>query len=155
MLREYHIIKHIEIFLVSWTVKFMLSNTNGRSYFVHKYWHGELFPQGCTQLPSSVRCDCFAGHVLSSNERSCEDIDECVFRNGGCSEICTNTKGSYHCGCPEGFVILHDGTTCLETLTTIPTPATTSSTTPQTTTREPQIFQTVCWIQNGGCQQVR
>ena len=33
------------------------------------------------------------------------DIDECATDNGGCDGNCTNTVGSYTCGCDEGFVL--------------------------------------------------
>ena len=31
-------------------------------------------------------------------------IDECVTENGGCEDICTNTAGSYTCGCHSNNV---------------------------------------------------
>ena len=40
------------------------------------------------------------------------DSDECTLGNGGCSHICTNTDGSYSCGCPSGFKLGLDGRTC-------------------------------------------
>ena len=33
------------------------------------------------------------------------DINECSSSNGGCSQICTNTVGSYQCGCITGFTL--------------------------------------------------
>ena len=35
-----------------------------------------------------------------------QDIDECIeFKhNCGKESMCTNTLGSYHCKCPEGYV---------------------------------------------------
>ena len=36
------------------------------------------------------------------------DIDECAVNNGGCAHNCTNTAGSYHCSCLEGYY-LYDG----------------------------------------------
>ena len=38
------------------------------------------------------------------------DIDECIDENGGCSQTCTNTEGSFNCGCNIGY--LQDGATC-------------------------------------------
>ena len=40
------------------------------------------------------------------------DIDECSDGNGGCSQICTNTEGSFTCGCNNSYVLDGDGTTC-------------------------------------------
>ena len=40
------------------------------------------------------------------------DIDECSDRTDGCSQICTNTVGSFTCGCNTGFQLNSDGATC-------------------------------------------
>ncbi|XP_078576863.1 uncharacterized protein LOC144862349 [Branchiostoma floridae x Branchiostoma japonicum] len=39
-------------------------------------------------------------------------IDECTDQNGGCSQTCTNTVGSYNCSCSEGSVLDVDGHNC-------------------------------------------
>ena len=31
------------------------------------------------------------------------DINECSSNNGGCSQFCTNTDGSFRCSCRSGF----------------------------------------------------
>jgi hypothetical protein len=46
-------------------------------------------------------------------EAACQDEDECLVNNGGCSDTCNNTPGSYHCTCPEGLVIDIDLKTCI------------------------------------------
>ena len=40
------------------------------------------------------------------------DINECTINNGNCSDICTNTVGSYICSCMSGFVLNSNGRTC-------------------------------------------
>ena len=41
------------------------------------------------------------------------DIDECAGQHG-CSQICSNTQGSYRCTCKEGFKLqLTDRRTCI------------------------------------------
>ena len=40
------------------------------------------------------------------------DIIECATNNGGCSQLCTNTIGSYICSCNVGYVISGDNRTC-------------------------------------------
>ena len=33
------------------------------------------------------------------------DIDECMFSNGGCDQVCTNSNGSFECSCEKGFLL--------------------------------------------------
>ena len=40
------------------------------------------------------------------------DIDECNDGTDGCSQICTNTNGSFICGCDTGFQLDNDGVAC-------------------------------------------
>ena len=40
------------------------------------------------------------------------DINECDNNNGGCSQNCTNTNGSFFCSCDEGYQLKSDGLTC-------------------------------------------
>lgn len=40
------------------------------------------------------------------------DIDECSNGTAGCSQVCTNTLGSYQCSCNGGYELSYDGKTC-------------------------------------------
>ena len=40
------------------------------------------------------------------------DINECRDNNDGCSQICTNTEGSFECSCRDGYVLDGDGGNC-------------------------------------------
>ena len=41
------------------------------------------------------------------------DIDECSAGTHGCSQVCTNTPGSFQCSCSScGYQLLPDGKTC-------------------------------------------
>ena len=40
------------------------------------------------------------------------DNDECSLGTDNCIETCTNTEGSFYCGCNTGFVLNNDGATC-------------------------------------------
>ena len=40
------------------------------------------------------------------------DVDECDMFNGGCSQRCVNSDGSYGCSCEIGFVLAPDGKIC-------------------------------------------
>ncbi len=39
-------------------------------------------------------------------------MNECEKGNGGCAEICINTKGSHRCECGPGKVLDEDGKSC-------------------------------------------
>lgn len=40
------------------------------------------------------------------------DIDECAENTDGCAQLCTNTVGSFTCGCRTGYDLSSDGRTC-------------------------------------------
>ncbi|XP_072400002.1 uncharacterized protein [Diabrotica undecimpunctata] len=60
--------------------------------------HGE------TRINGKVQCTCPLGFVLGSDNRTCEDVDECVLLQD-CSQICTNVIGSYECSCEKGYTL--------------------------------------------------
>ena len=41
-------------------------------------------------------------------------VNECENDNGGCAQTCTDTPGSFQCGCDAGFRLTADGFTCEE-----------------------------------------
>ncbi len=41
------------------------------------------------------------------------DVDECAENNGGCSQLCINTEGSFECSCTSGYELHTDNVTCL------------------------------------------
>lgn len=61
----------------------------------------------CHNSPGRFACSCPPGYVLGRDGRSCEDLDECRWNNGGCGpdRECLNTQGSYHCAlvCKAGY----------------------------------------------------
>ena len=40
------------------------------------------------------------------------DINECQIDNGGCSQRCNNTVGSYNCSCQSGYELTDDDHNC-------------------------------------------
>ena len=40
-----------------------------------------------------------------------DDINECTGSNN-CQQVCTNTEGSFTCGCEAGYVLDSEGATC-------------------------------------------
>ena len=40
------------------------------------------------------------------------DIDECSEGIDNCNQTCTNTEGSFTCGCDDGYLLYSDETTC-------------------------------------------
>ncbi|XP_041865891.1 oncoprotein-induced transcript 3 protein [Melanotaenia boesemani] len=59
-------------------------------------------------------CRCAAGTVLGPDRQTCLDINECDKGNGGCAEVCVNTKGSRRCECGRGLVLNEDGHNCTD-----------------------------------------
>ena len=45
-------------------------------------------------------------HVLSP------EINECSEGTSGCDQFCSNTEGSFQCGCDNGFRLSGNGRTC-------------------------------------------
>jgi uncharacterized protein (TIGR03382 family) len=64
---------------------------------------------GCSQI-----CTIEPGFTCSGVPSSCMDIDECATTNGGCAQTCTNSAGSYACGCTAGYVLAGDGVSCAD-----------------------------------------
>lgn len=40
------------------------------------------------------------------------DVNECLFVNGGCEEICVNDIGSYYCNCSGDTTLAENGFAC-------------------------------------------
>uniref|UniRef100_A0A8V5GXW4 Uncharacterized protein n=1 Tax=Melopsittacus undulatus TaxID=13146 RepID=A0A8V5GXW4_MELUD len=62
---------------------------------------------GTCALPD--RCICPPGWT----GRACQtDVDECTGQSHGCSQLCLNTAGSFHCACRDGFILAADRKSC-------------------------------------------
>lgn len=71
----------------------------------------------------SYICSCQLAYALQSDNQSCNgttniakhinivtilystDTNECTVNNGNCSQLCTNTNGSYICSCELGYFL--------------------------------------------------
>ena len=86
----------------------------------------------CLNTNGSFICSCKSGYLLDANKRSCNgkcglsvhveiihlpnalhaDINECNTNNGGCSQMCLNTNGSYICLCRSGYILDANNRSC-------------------------------------------
>jgi len=66
----------------------------------------------CTSGSASYQCYCQSGYNISSDGRSCIDINECQSDNGGCNQVCVNQPGSYQCSCNFGYTLNGNGYNC-------------------------------------------
>ncbi|KAL4622476.1 signal peptide, CUB and EGF-like domain-containing protein 3 isoform X2 [Arapaima gigas] len=58
----------------------------------------------CRNTVGSFECSCRKGYKLLTNERTCQDIDECSFERT-CDHSCINSPGSFQCFCHKGYVL--------------------------------------------------
>ncbi|KAL9989079.1 hypothetical protein ACROYT_G003587 [Oculina patagonica] len=68
----------------------------------------------CENIFGSFRCSCPVGHALSSDNKTCTDMDECSLGTGSCpsGQECVNTPGAYRCRvkCADGFIMAANDT---------------------------------------------
>lgn len=55
----------------------------------------------CAMTPTGPKCYCPDGRKPLGTQ--CVDADECEL-DGTCSQICTNTDGSFTCSCVSGYI---------------------------------------------------
>ena len=65
-------------------------------------------PTNKYDMPSVIALLLFAHHCLPFVDRN-----ECKIENGGCSQKCVNTFGSFSCECADGFKLSEDGKKCI------------------------------------------
>ena len=63
--------------------------------------------QLCQNTEGSFHCTCEEAYELDSNGYSCDDVNECLERNGGCEFGCRNTIGSHECYCYYGHRLIN------------------------------------------------
>ena len=85
--------------------------------------------QVCTNTIGSFVCSCNTGYELDPDECIGEyyslsmmhflniislsiDINECSTSNGGCTQTCQNTAGSYYCVCGTGYSLASNNHGC-------------------------------------------
>ena len=73
----------------------------------HALIQATLCPQTIIIVMVSV---CTNTHTSDKTCANCStvDINECSTNNGGCSQVCTNTVGSFVCTCNTGYELVSD-----------------------------------------------
>ncbi|XP_054966833.2 vitamin K-dependent protein S-like [Pan paniscus] len=66
----------------------------------------------CKEGKASFTCICKPGWQGEKCEFDINERKDPSNINGGCSQICDNTPGSYHCSCKSGFVMLSNKKDC-------------------------------------------
>ena len=53
--------------------------------------------------------------VANNNYCICilQDVDECAFDNGGCTQICSNNNRYFECLCNTGYILMADNINCI------------------------------------------
>lgn len=68
--------------------------------------------QKCVPTPKGAFCTCNEGFkTVGAGDKTCKDIDECKQENP-CSQLCTNTLGSFKCSCFDDFILDSDKRSC-------------------------------------------
>lgn len=71
------------------------------------------FDCGDRCIPMALVCngkdDC--GNSKDELEEDLCNRNECLEFNGGCSQLCVDTKAGHYCTCKQGFMLV-DGTQC-------------------------------------------
>ncbi len=67
------------------------------------YGNFPITEANCTGDASNCTPQCEEGYALQNDGVSCYDIDECE-EPGKCSQLCENLKGSFSCGCFDGYI---------------------------------------------------
>lgn len=76
------------------------------------YCHNKNCSHFCQETPDGGKCNCFHGYILTHNDMTCKDIDECKDKNI-CSQYCTNSDGSYSCSCLNSdYMLRADRSSC-------------------------------------------
>ncbi|XP_076991087.1 growth arrest-specific protein 6 [Tamandua tetradactyla] len=71
---------------------------------------------GCNQICfnklGSFHCACYSGYTLTSDGRTCEDLDECADKDACGEARCKNLAGSYSCLCDKGYKFHNEKKVC-------------------------------------------
>lgn len=95
-------------------------NLHGQRFCNQQCQNGSPKGDICTKCSPGWRGFCchIGNTTLFTNQNYCFilnnflDINECANSNGGCSQICLNSAGSYSCQCNVGFRLAPDKHLC-------------------------------------------
>ncbi|XP_017844210.1 multiple epidermal growth factor-like domains protein 6 [Drosophila busckii] len=76
--------------------------------------HERCRPGSCVEGKDNSSFSCLCPPGYTSEDESCQDVDECALNTHSCSHSCFNTAGGYQCLCPRGMSLLEpEGHICV------------------------------------------
>ena len=100
---------------------------NSTSFIVTVPFEKVMIESKSSDITYTLICETLIFYVIASQDKlvndsngyfnffflpSPIDVNECATNNGGCDQICNNTKGSYECKCRSGFLLSSDKHKC-------------------------------------------
>ena len=84
--------------------------------FFSNFYHSKWFTKRIFRwfkCSSIVTLGLLKANWRNRDTSQCVDVNECRVSNGGCSQDCVNTRGSFFCACSDRYYLDIDGKSCI------------------------------------------
>ncbi|KAF4797680.1 epidermal growth factor-like protein 7 [Turdus rufiventris] len=96
-----------------WGLLLILSTTSTQGFAQPGTIYRVAYRQRYRQVPEPTASCCPGWSRVNGHTLGCtRDVDECASQSHGCSQLCINTAGSFHCACQDGFSLAADDKSC-------------------------------------------